>query len=222
MTAFEVGKEYEHPCMPYLGLLVESRTAKTLFFKDGEGRKKIYTDKDGDEYVKLGSWRIWATRPFIHPDVRKKQWEEEERRKKEEARQARLAIRIPTKKWETPKDFDPFIIIAWALGNDIPKLTEYAHHIKDGSCMICADPNFNFVNKHLFFKGIEVIVHQGKDDVFTRAIYGPHFCATRDEFASPFKIECTYHYTWGYSLRDDGVWLLNGKVHEPDWESMNY
>lgn len=224
MTAkFEIGKEYEAPYSTFEGVTVLARTEKTVTL-DKYGKKKIFTNRDGNEYVKVadGSWRVWANKPFIDPEIRKAMWELEEAEKKEADRQARLKLgRIPEiKNREVPK-IDKSILMAWAIGNDVENLVKFATSIKTGNCMICKDTRYSHCDKILYFEGFTVYIHDGNDDVYTYSFNDSMIYGSRHSFEEKFKIEESHPYKYGFHVTEDGVWKKNGEDFQPDWEFMN-
>lgn len=223
-TKFEVGKKYESPYSRDIAITVLARTEKTVTLEN-YGKKKIFKNRDGDEYAKVvdSSWRVWSNLPYIDPEIRKAMWELKEAEKKEAERQARLKLgRIPEiKNREVPK-VDKSILMAWAIGNDIENLVKFAKSITDGSCMICKDPKYNYCGKNLHFEGFEVYIHDGNDDVYVQRFNDSMVCGSRDRFEDKFEIVEMHPYKYGFHVTEDGVWKKNGEDFQPDWEFMNY
>lgn len=222
-VTFETGKTYGD-----FGFLVTKRTAKTVticgIWATAEPMTKKVSVKNDVEYVKTSSFCLRANDEYIDPETREKMRTEAIRQKKEEARLNRIAIRIPNVRKREVETIDQNVIIAWALGNNMKDLVEYAYRIETGSVMMCADTEQNHCTKELFFPcGVQVWIHDGVHDKYTTHFFANGFRGSRRSFDEKFKVECNYMPDSGETYTKDGVRMReDGTKWEPDYESMNY
>lgn len=210
-ATFEVGNAYESPYCSNIAINVVARTEKTVTF-DGHGKKRIFTDNDGNEYAKLSpDWWVWSTKDFVDPEIRRELVRIKNEERKEAERQARLKVEIPTFKRREVPTIDKSILMAWTLANDIENLVRFARSIEAGGCMICQDTRFSHCEKIIYFEGFTVTVHQGNDDVFTQRFHDNNIHGSRHGYKDVFKVEASHTYEYGFSLTEEGVWLKDGE-----------
>lgn len=225
MSIFEVGKGYS-----MVNLIVTKRTAKTVTLcGEWDGAepvtKRINVTSDGVEWVKVNlPMGVWANDPYESPEQRQIRINQRKAMEKEKARLERIAYDVPEHIKLHVETIETDVIVAWALGNDIPNLVKYARRIETGSGIICADPSRNHCFKELYFNcGVEVWIYDGVNDKFTSHIYANAFNARRDKFDDAFTMHPTYHPEYGETLTKEGKRIRSdGTEWTPNYESLNY
>lgn len=128
--------------------------------------------------------------------------------------------RITKKNWTNDvPDVDSGVIIAMALNEDYDQLYQLANIVRPGSCMICANPEYNFCDYAFIFMnaGVTINVKCGMKNKYVWMINTYHFCMSRHRPEDEFKVEPRHLAKYGFSVTPEGRWLKDGEDFVPQY-----